>query len=240
MQATWLGSRGITGNVLAFITKSILLLYCCVCRVTLDPGVKAVLSLVAAANETAVLQLLDVRANGSTIARRQLLWSADAHAESLGAQPMRRLQQTNVTTNSTSNVTATTNNNATVVGTNSSSNPVVPLFDWVYLGDYAVEDVPDFVTLDVPPLPPKYTTNSGLGPDAGHPVEDRLANSSAVVNYRGKLQCVIVTFAMCGLRMSHTTSSRRPGRVAQVEPVAEAGCHHQDGVDPTVLLFDVL
>jgi hypothetical protein len=141
---------------------------------------------VAAANETAVLQLLGLRANGSTIARRRLLSGAEADAESFSAQPMRQLQQTvNATTNATANATAN-GTNVTVGSNNSSSiNLAVPLFDWVYMADYVVEDVPDLASLDVPPLPPNYTTNSGLGPDAGHQTEARLANSSAVVSYKG-------------------------------------------------------
>jgi hypothetical protein len=144
--------------------------------------------LVTAANETAVLQLLGLRANGSTITRRRLLWSADIDAESFGAQPMRRLQQTVLATTNATAIATANNTNATVgsINTNSSNSAAVSLFDWVYMADYAVEDVPDFVTLDVPPLPPNYTTNSGLGPDAGHPTEDRLANSRAVLSYRGK------------------------------------------------------
>lgn len=57
--------------------------------------------------------------------------------------------------------------------------------DWAYFADYAVEDVPPFVSLDAPPLPPTYSSNAGLGPDAGNAVELKLANSSAVHSYTG-------------------------------------------------------
>jgi hypothetical protein len=39
--------------------------------------------------------------------------------------------------------------------------------------------------LDVPPLPPNYTTTPGLGPDTGNPIEALLANASAVTAFSG-------------------------------------------------------
>lgn len=167
---------------------------CCPSRRTpSDPGVKAVLSLVASVNETVVLQQLGLQMSGNTTASvtaRRLQWAQGPDAYALLTAPFRRLLQTNTTANATSNSTAgnsTTGTNSTASGniTSTSAGPTLPLVDWLYMSDYAIEDVPDFVTLDVPPLPPNYTSNSGLGPDAGHPFEDRLANLSAAVSYRG-------------------------------------------------------
>jgi hypothetical protein len=63
----------------------------------------------------------------------------------------------------------------------------IPTPDWLYFADYAVEDLPAFVALDVPPLPPNYTSGAGLAPDAGNAIESMLANSSAVRRFTGEL-----------------------------------------------------
>lgn len=62
----------------------------------------------------------------------------------------------------------------------------IPTPDWLYFADYAIEDLPSFVALDVPPLPPNYTSGAGLGLDTGNVIESRLANSSAVRRFTGE------------------------------------------------------
>lgn len=151
------------------------------------------LSIVAAVNESAVLQLLQLNtSSGSPALQRRRLLQASVDA-ALG--PLRMLLQTNTTTstNTTSNTT-TASTNTTATSSNStasttSTSVVAPapatVWDWVYLADYASEYVPDHGSLDVPPLPPNYTLSSGLGPDLGNAVEARLANSSAVTSFKG-------------------------------------------------------
>lgn len=67
-----------------------------------------------------------------------------------------------------------------------SATTASPPADWLYVADYAVEEVTEPLSLlDVPPLPPNYTTTPGLGPDIGNPIEALLANVSAVTVFAG-------------------------------------------------------
>lgn len=102
----------------------------------------------------------------------------------------RRLLQTNATANATA---ANTTANSTAAGngtTASTSNAtatsfVLPPPYWTYFSDYSTEATPDPTSLDVPPLPPSYTTNLTLQPDLGNPLQDQLANTSGVVAFQG-------------------------------------------------------
>lgn len=168
---------------------------CAAHRMPTEPGVKAVLSLVASANESRVLQLLGMSNGGNTTRRRRLLGYDE------GTFPATRvLLQVNSTTNSTVSSTNATGNstNSTTANINSTTaSASVPLVaDWSYMADYGFEAVPGPDSLDVPPLPPNYTVNSGLGPDLGHPIEDKLANSSSIRNLRGRSE------SLCRMPMS--------------------------------------
>lgn len=147
---------------------------------------KAVLSLVSSTNESSVLQLLGLSTGGNTTRGRHLLGYDE------GTFPATRvLLQVNSTANSTfSSTNAGNSTNSTTANINTTTaNASAPLVAvWSYMADYGFEAVPGPDSLDVPPLPPNYTVNSGLGPDLGHPIEDKLANSSSVRNLRGRFE----------------------------------------------------
>lgn len=166
-----------------------------------DPGVKAVLFLVASANEATILQLLGAAGNATT--GRRLQWSlGTADAGRPHATASRLLLQTATATANTTG-TSTNSTNSTSYGTSTSNStsatsvPAVPLMDWAYMSDYAVEDLPVLAMLDVPPLPPNYTLDSGLGPDQGNLIETKLANSSVVTSFKGKGWLQLQWCCMC-------------------------------------------
>lgn len=174
-----------------------------ICRLTTDPGLKALLFLVPASLESSTLQRLGVGAmfNGTQVqaSGRHLLAAQPWEGKSTHVwDSFRSLLQTSSsnttnatitgnTTNSTLVVNTTTNSTVSSNGTNlqGSMSAAAAVDTWTYLADYSTEAVPDVSSLDVPPLPPSYALGISLLPDGGNALQDALANMTSVVMLQG-------------------------------------------------------
>lgn len=173
----------------------------CRCRVTADPKLTVLLSLVPSSLEASILQQYSLApaanataaAAAQTIARRALLADTFMAPEHLH---LRSLLQAN-SSNST-NATAPTASNSTFASpapkpspspspagqTNSSSTAPV---GWTYLSDYEMEP-PSIDMFDAPaPLPANYTFEQLASPDGGNAVQDWLPLNASIITYQGQL-----------------------------------------------------
>ncbi|WIA22988.1 hypothetical protein OEZ86_009906 [Tetradesmus obliquus] len=175
-------------------------------RVTADPKLTALLSLVPSSLEASILQQYSLApaanttaAAPQTIARRALL------ADTLLApehQHLRSLLQANSSNSTSATAPATSNSTFASPAPKPSPSPVAAgqIFNssstapvgWTYLSDYETEP-PSINMFDAPaPLPANYTFEQLASPDGGNAVQDWLPLNASITTYQVSMPDVVV------------------------------------------------